>query len=131
MEFVIKSILPLPFEYCEYKDGIKLKDLCNLYKEFCSKPDRWFLCDAHAKCMTTELCKWTEELFCWRIPILPVLLNCPQIDVDGDYDLWGKSGLGLTVTTSSSVYIGSTFLGVGCLLLNQHWQSLVTSAFGR
>lgn len=87
MEFVIKSILPLPFGYCEYKDGIKLKDLCNLYKEFCSKPDRWFLCGMHAKHMTTELCKWTEKLFCWWIPILPILLNCPQIDVDGDY-LW-------------------------------------------
>lgn len=71
MEFVIKSILPLPFEYCEYNDGIKLKDLCNLYKEFCSKPDRWFLCDMHAK--LTELCKGTAESFCWWILSYPFL----------------------------------------------------------
>lgn len=73
MEFVIKSISPLPFGYCEYKDGIKLKDLCNLSKEFCSKPDRWFLCDMHAKFMTTELGKWTAESFCWWILSYPFL----------------------------------------------------------
>lgn len=35
-EFVIKLILLLIFGYCEYKDGIRLEDLCNFYKEFYS-----------------------------------------------------------------------------------------------
>lgn len=37
--------------------------------------------------------------------ISPILLYCSQGDQDGDYDLWSKRGLGITVTMSLGVYI--------------------------
>lgn len=61
-EFVIKSILPLTFGYCEYKDGIRLEDLCNLYKEFYSQPDRWFLYDKHVNvCLQSFESGWQSH----------------------------------------------------------------------
>jgi hypothetical protein len=65
----------------------------------------------------------------WLNHISPILLHCSQGDDDGDYDLWSKSGLGITATTSFSVCIASPSWMFHTL--NQCWLSRVIPAFGR